>query len=155
MANELLNKMQESPASSSDTETLEYVDAARGVYRRAVIVAGQLQSVCFIGPDAGLPERAWLSGLIGKELAPLERRALLSGRPADPAADVGRIICACFVVGEKTIRNAIASEKLDSVAAIGKCLKAGTNCGSCQPELKQILASCATPAEAGTQQAVA
>jgi len=45
-------------------------------------------------------------------------------------------------VGEKTIRRAIATRSLDSVAAIGQCLKAGTNCGSCQPELKQILASC-------------
>ncbi|MGH8491739.1 MAG: molybdopterin-dependent oxidoreductase [Moraxellaceae bacterium] len=148
LANELLKSLLEAAANSTSTETLEYVDATRGVYRRAVIAEGRLQSVCFIGPDAVLPERAWLSGLIGKELAPLERRALLSGKPSDPAADVGRIICACFVVGEKTIQRAIETEKLDSVAAIGKCLKAGTNCGSCQPELKQILASCALRAEA-------
>jgi assimilatory nitrate reductase catalytic subunit len=130
-------------------ESLEYVDAARGVYRRATVAEGRLQAVCFIGPDsASLPERAWLSGLIGKELQPLERRALLSGRPADPAADVGRIICACFGVGEKTIRQAIATHNLDSVAAIGKCCKAGTNCGSCQPELKVILAACQAEAAA-------
>lgn len=152
LANELLVSQMENSAQALSAETLEYVDASRGVYRRAVIAEGRLQSVCFIGPDAGLPERAWLSGLIGKELAPLERRALLSGKPSDPAADVGRIICACFVVGEKTIRRAIESEKLDSVAAIGKCLKAGTNCGSCQPELKQILASCAVSADSSTEQ---
>ena len=127
-------------------EILEYLDDARGVYRRAVIAEGRLQSVCFLGPDSSLPDRQWLSGLIGKELAPLERRALLSGRPADPGADQGRIICACFGVGEKVIRRAIASASLDSVAAIGKACKAGSNCGSCQPELKVILASC----QAGT-----
>ncbi|MDP2225999.1 MAG: molybdopterin-dependent oxidoreductase [Moraxellaceae bacterium] len=142
LANELLCTPVVNPENPSLTEMLEYVDAARGVYRRAVVAEGRLQSVCFLGPDAGLPERSWLSGLIGKELAALERRALLSGRPSDPAADTGRIICACFSVGEKTIRQAITAQQLDSVAAIGLCLKAGTNCGSCQPELKQILASC-------------
>jgi assimilatory nitrate reductase catalytic subunit len=34
------------------------------------------------------------------------------------------------------------------VAAIGKACRAGTNCGSCQPELKNILASCREPATA-------
>jgi len=142
LANELLLRSLAEPGATA-TEAIEYVDVARDVYRRAILVAGRLQAVCCIGPDSqGLPERGWLSGLIGKELSALERRALLSGRPADPAADVGRIICACFGVGEKTIRQAIASRGLDSVAAIGKCCKAGSNCGSCQPELKMILADC-------------
>jgi len=116
------------------------------VQRLALIAGGRLCAVCFIGPTPALPERQWLAGLIGQVLSAQERRALLSGRPADPAADVGRIICACYTVGEKTIRQAIAQQQLDSVAAIGQCLKAGTNCGSCQPELKQILASCAAMA---------
>lgn len=140
LANELLSNIQD--ALPARAEMLEYEDAARGVYRRAWVVEGRLRAVCFVGPDSGLPERNWLAGLFGKELCAMGRRALLSGRPADPSADVGRIICACHAVGEKTIRKAIAVQNLDSVAAIGKCLKAGTNCGSCQPELKQILSSC-------------
>ena len=140
LANELQGNMQ--AALPANTETLEYVDAAQGVYRRAHVFEGRLLAVCFLGATVALPERNWLAGLIGKELSALDRRALLSGRAADPASDVGRIICACFVVGEKTIRKSIAVQNLDSVAAIGKCLKAGTNCGSCQPELKQILNSC-------------
>lgn len=140
LANELQGNMQ--MALPANTQTLEYVDAAQGVYRRAHVFEGRLLAVCFLGATVALPERNWLAGLIGKELSALDRRALLSGRAADPASDVGRIICACFVVGEKTIRKSIATQNLDSVAAIGKCLKAGTNCGSCQPELKQILNSC-------------
>ena len=140
LANELLSNMQ--AAMPGPVETLEYVDTVRGVYRRAYVQEGRLLAVCFIGADKALPERQWLAGLIGSTLSALDRRALLSGRPANPASDVGRIICACFVVGEKTISSAIATQGLDSVAAIGQCLKAGTNCGSCQPELKQILASC-------------
>jgi assimilatory nitrate reductase catalytic subunit len=140
LANELLSNTQ--MALPATAEMLEYEDSARGIYRRAWIYDSKLLAVCFVGPDTGLPERNWLAGLFGKTLCALGRRALLSGRPADPSADVGRIICACHAVGEKTIRKAIAVQNLDSVAAIGQCLKAGTNCGSCQPELKQILNSC-------------
>jgi assimilatory nitrate reductase catalytic subunit len=79
--------------------------------------------------------------LLAQPLDALSRRALLSGKPADPNADVGRIICACFGVGEKTICRNIDSQNLKNVTEIGKCLKAGTNCGSCLPELQKILSS--------------
>ncbi|MES2719942.1 MAG: molybdopterin-dependent oxidoreductase [Pseudomonadota bacterium] len=127
----------------NDGEWLEYADLARGLYRRAQIRDGRLHAVLVLATNgADVPERAWLSGQLGQEIDDLTRRGLLSGRPSDPASDVGRTVCACFGVGEKTIRRAIAAERLESVAAIGRCLKAGTNCGSCQPELKDILATC-------------
>ncbi|MCK5647975.1 MAG: (2Fe-2S)-binding protein, partial [Gammaproteobacteria bacterium] len=51
----------------------------------------------------------------------------------------GKIICACFNVGEKTINEAVKKHGLNSVEAIGEHLKAGTNCGSCKPELAELL----------------
>lgn len=124
-------------------ECLEYADLARGLYRRAEIRDGRLQAVLVLARESeGVPERSWLGSQLGQPIDDLTRRGLLSGRPADPASDVGRTVCACFGVGEKTIRRAIAAERLESVAAIGRCLKAGTNCGSCQSELKNILATC-------------
>ena len=51
----------------------------------------------------------------------------------------GRTICACFGVGLSTLHGAIAQRRLTSVAEIGTVLRAGTNCGSCIPELKAIL----------------
>jgi assimilatory nitrate reductase catalytic subunit len=44
--------------------------------------------------------------------------------------------------------RAIRGDKLVSVEAIGKALKAGTNCGSCVPELKGLLAQAAAEAPA-------
>jgi assimilatory nitrate reductase catalytic subunit len=38
------------------------------------------------------------------------------------------------------IRAALASRAAGSVEEIGKALRAGTNCGSCLPELKRIIA---------------
>jgi assimilatory nitrate reductase catalytic subunit len=120
-------------------EMLEYQDVTRGIHRYAWIADGCLTALAFFGPEAELPPRAWLESLLGQTVDAFSRRALLSGKPADPDADIGRIICACFGVGEKTISRRIATDKLESVAAIGQCLKAGTNCGSCQPELKKML----------------
>ena len=72
-------------------------------------------------------------------LGEMQRRMVLSGRAADGLADVGPVICACFGVGLNVIREAIASNGATDVEAIGKALRAGTNCGSCVPELKRIV----------------
>jgi assimilatory nitrate reductase catalytic subunit len=64
---------------------------------------------------------------------------LLSGKSADGLASTGPIVCACFGVGRATICDAIAAGAA-TTAEIGARLKAGTNCGSCIPELKRLIA---------------
>ncbi len=49
------------------------------------------------------------------------------------------MICACFGVGLTAIQTLIASGAAISVEAVGRHLKAGTNCGSCQPEIKKLI----------------
>jgi assimilatory nitrate reductase catalytic subunit len=121
-------------------EWVEYFDKGAQRYRAARIENGCLESCIFIGPDHNLPERDWLARLFNETtLSDGERASLLSGRPVDLQADQGRLVCACFGVGLNTIVNAIESQQLTSVEQIGMALKAGTNCGSCQPELRQIL----------------
>ncbi|MCQ8105108.1 molybdopterin-dependent oxidoreductase [Methylomonas sp. SURF-2] len=140
--------------SAEMAECLEYSDAAAGDYRLARVEAGQLSACLFVTAQAELPEPGWLCGLFGKtELSRKERLSLLSGLPPRGEQDVGRTVCSCFNVGEKTILQTIAEHKLDSVAGIGACLSAGTGCGSCLPELKTLLADagkaaleqCSTP----------
>jgi assimilatory nitrate reductase catalytic subunit len=67
---------------------------------------------------------------------------LLSGKSADGHANAGPIVCACFGVGRTTICDAIA-KGASSAAAIGAQSKAGTNCGSCIPEMKRLLVQAA------------
>jgi assimilatory nitrate reductase catalytic subunit len=52
------------------------------------------------------------------------------------------VVCACFGVGRGTICDTIAAGAR-SAAEIGAKLKAGTNCGSCIPELKRLIAQTA------------
>jgi assimilatory nitrate reductase catalytic subunit len=63
---------------------------------------------------------------------------LLSGKSIDGLASAGPIVCACFGVGRTTICDAIGAGARTS-AEIGLKLKAGTNCGSCIPELKRLI----------------
>lgn len=126
---------------TEDVNWIEYFDSSQQRYRAARIENGYLESCIFIGPDIRLPERDWLAKLFAEEsLSELDRQSLLTGKPADPKQDAGRVVCACFGVGINTIKNAMAENNLTTAEEIGALLKAGTNCGSCVPELKQILA---------------
>ncbi|MBI1425454.1 MAG: molybdopterin-dependent oxidoreductase [Gammaproteobacteria bacterium] len=127
-------------SNAKPVEWIEYFDKAAQRYRAARLHGDQLESCIFIGPDYRLPERDWLASLFDKaSLSPVERQSLLSGKPPSETEDAGRVICACFQVGVKTIQQAIEQKGLDSVEAIGELLKAGTNCGSCVPELRKLL----------------
>ena len=73
------------------------------------------------------------------ELTDDDRISLLTGKPPLAQKDMGKVVCACFGVRENTILENIQSQNLKTAEEIGKCLKAGTNCGSCVPELKGLL----------------
>ncbi|AKJ94478.1 nitrate reductase [Thioalkalivibrio versutus] len=121
-------------------EWLEFADPAGGRYRAARIHEGRLACVLFAGPDRGLPEREWLGGLFAAEsITDAERMALLTGRPPNGQAARGRLVCACFGVDETRIRTAIREHGLATCEAVGACLEAGTNCGSCRPEIQTLL----------------
>jgi assimilatory nitrate reductase catalytic subunit len=118
----------------------EFQDTGAGSYRMAQAVDNQLETVFFVSTDNGLPERSWLTGLFNKpQLAPEEITALLTGMPPLGTPDTGAVVCSCFNVGEKTLRAAIREKGLKTHQEVGRCLKAGTNCGSCIPEIKALL----------------
>ena len=95
----------------------------------------------FVAPNHELPTRAWLSSLFTEyPLSDEARSNLLAGKPGADQPDVGLLVCACFGVGENTIKEAIKCDAAKSVEDIGKQLKAGTNCGSCIPEIKKLFA---------------
>jgi assimilatory nitrate reductase catalytic subunit len=128
-------------ASDDKVEWIEYFDQAAKRYRAARLTNGQLESCIFIGPDPQLPPREWLAGLFTLDrLDDRTRASLLTGTAPAGQADTGKIVCSCFAVGENAIRGAIAGG-CGSVEAIGQRLKAGTNCGSCVPEIRVLLSA--------------
>jgi assimilatory nitrate reductase catalytic subunit len=117
----------------------EYEDGPRGHYRAAGFSDGRLEYCVFIAPAGAAPHWDSVKALFAADaIDAAGRRYLLSGRSTDGVADSGPIICACFGVGLESIRIAIANRGIATVEEIGKALRAGTNCGSCLPELKRI-----------------
>ena len=131
--------------SSGPGRWLTLLDTAAGTFRAARVADGALMAVVFLSASHVLPERDWLLSLFAEDaIGPDARRALLSGRPAagiarDPA------VCVCHGVGAGAIRAAIAAG-CGSVLAVGAATRAGTNCGSCRPEIAALLAKELEPA---------
>jgi assimilatory nitrate reductase catalytic subunit len=123
-------------------ELVFYTDPGRGTFRFASVVGSRLDACVFLASGkSGLPSRDAVAALLGTKIEPEMRTLLLAGNPDDPCAarSPGRTICACFGVGLNALHDAIASRRATSIAEIGTTLRAGTNCGSCIPELKAIL----------------
>ncbi|KAB7610065.1 molybdopterin-dependent oxidoreductase [Amylibacter sp. SFDW26] len=64
---------------------------------------------------------------------------ILAGFAGSKTFDAGPTICSCFNVGINTLVKLIASGKAATLEDIGANLQAGTNCGSCRPELMGLL----------------
>ncbi len=68
-----------------------------------------------------------------------ETHNILAGFAGGNTIDPGQTICSCFNVGINTLVDLISSGKVATINEIGDCLQAGTNCGSCRPELTALL----------------
>jgi assimilatory nitrate reductase catalytic subunit len=126
--------------SVAGPDLAEYSDFGGGVYRAASFAGDGIETCLFLGPahDAGdwnVVKELFGLGVLSDD----QRRMLLSGKPIGGVANTGPIVCACFGVGRNTISDAVAAGA-GSAAEIGLRLKAGTNCGSCIPELKSLIA---------------
>ena len=124
----------------AEGELVEFSDPAHRRYRAARIADRRLTACLFVAPNKELPRSSWLNSLFAVDAMDESARAsLLSGRPPKGQRETGETVCACFNVGINTIVEAIRRERLESVDAVGAALNAGTNCGSCIPELQGIL----------------
>jgi assimilatory nitrate reductase catalytic subunit len=128
--------------SDPDADYLDYQDETAGIYRAAHVVDGRLIACVYLSRRPELPSRSWLAGLFSQQQLPENARAtLLAGRPSGARLDPGPLVCACFGVGRNTLTDAIGAAGLTTTQQIGSRLRAGTNCGSCLPELRALLQS--------------
>ena len=131
----------------------EYRDFGGGVFRAASFNGDRIEACLFVGPAHDAGDWDVVKHLFAAEtLTDDARRLLLSGRSSEGVVSTGPVVCACFGVGRASVCDAIAAGAA-TAAEIGVKLKAGTNCGSCVPELKRLIAQ--TPAASAPQQVAA
>jgi assimilatory nitrate reductase catalytic subunit len=125
-----------------DAQLVEYVetDKPQALYRAAAFVDGEFDGCISIGPDDAALRWDTLDQVIAagppKDGAP---PVVMLCQP-DTNAAAGPTVCACFDVGLNTVRDALRAGEVSTVEDIARQFKAGTNCGSCLPELKRITA---------------
>ena len=112
-------------------------DSMARIYRAAAFVDGELDGCLCVGPaDASLQwDAAALHGADGTDGARLTARISTRPRSARPS----RWSAPASASASRRSAQAVACGAVRTVAEIGRALRAGTNCGSCLPELKESL----------------
>jgi len=125
----------------ADGDVAVQTDPVNGTERIALSRDGRIAALFFASPNPVILSRASIVSLIGTETPAL---AALAGRASADQPDPGATVCACFNVGRNTLLAAVAGGAR-SVAALGEATCAGTNCGSCKPELTALLNEASLP----------
>ncbi len=114
----------------------------------ALVSDGALEACLFLARDVtSLPTEAAIIPILGAPVPDSIRPTILAGRRSAATVAEGPKVCACFGVSRDAIRHAVATHQLRTVPDVGELLRAGTNCGSCIPEVEEILRDVRVPAE--------
>ncbi len=129
---------------NNEYEWIEYNDELNDSTRYFWFDQTGMQGCIFASLEyKNLPPREWLTEQFTELSIEQEQRAkLVVATSGADIPDPGPIVCSCFNVGENAIIDFINAYHPENVEAIGKELKAGTNCGSCKPELKCLMSKC-------------
>jgi assimilatory nitrate reductase catalytic subunit len=141
------------------SKVLRYADVRKGQRRAMLLTAidgrdagGAALDAFMLAGDAGAA--SWVLTLLKDSLpARAFGQALLSGRASPPRAVPQRApqVCNCFDVGRDTIVDALAtcSGNADArLVQLQRRLQCGTQCGSCLPALRTLVAQYAQPENA-------
>jgi assimilatory nitrate reductase catalytic subunit len=127
-------------ATDATADYLDYSDPAAGRYRAAYLIDEQLMAYACISQRPEFPSGIDVARLFDKRrIGDDERNGLLSARRGAGGTDLGPIVCACFGVRRDAILAATREHGLVDEREIGLRLRAGTNCGSCRPEIRALI----------------
>ena len=116
-----------------------YADAQNGDHRLLAFDGDRLLAALYVSRGPVAVSRQWaVEQLAVSHADPSARFMLVAGRPAPGRPDKGAIVCSCFSVGVNEITQAVRAGCW-TVEKVGAQLNAGTNCGSCRPEIRRII----------------
>jgi assimilatory nitrate reductase catalytic subunit len=120
-----------------ESDLIEFIDEGQHDHRIACFEEGKLAAIAYSAMShRSLPAPSWLNGILARRQKSNSWQ-LLAGQALNQK-DVGKLICSCHEVGENQIIEAILAGCVDH-EELGNALRCGTNCGSCIPELMQLV----------------
>jgi ferredoxin-nitrate reductase len=135
--------MADIPPGSEGYDEILFIDKSMRYYKKCIIKDDRLVGAIMIGDKA---EFAEFKGLIEDNIELSERRMQLlrSGKGAEPV--VGKLVCSCNQVGAGNLEKLILAG-CQSLRELCQSSGAGLGCGSCKPEIQQLLNSHAVSVE--------
>jgi ferredoxin-nitrate reductase len=116
-------------------EEVVFIDKAKRYYKKCIIHNDRLIGAILIGDKMEFLEyRSLIENKI--ELSEKRLQLLRSGKTPEPV--IGRLVCSCSNVGEGNLINKIKEGCKDHLQ-LCQLTGAGTGCGSCRSEVKEIL----------------
>jgi ferredoxin-nitrate reductase len=129
--------LAEIPGNDPNYEEIIFIDKAKRYYKKCIIHQDKLVGAILIGDKSEFLE---FRSLIENKMELSEKRIQLlrSGKTAEPI--IGKTVCSCNNVGEGNLINKIKEGCKDHLQ-LCQLTGAGMGCGSCRPEVKNILDS--------------
>lgn len=125
----------EVPVNGEGYEEILLIDTAQTYYKKCIVHKDRLVGAILMGDKS---EFAEFKTLIEERIElSTKRQELLRGNAAKEEM-IGELICSCGNVGKGNITNAIESG-CEEFRQLCQQTGAGLGCGSCKPEVKQIL----------------
>ncbi|GAA3509708.1 hypothetical protein GCM10022393_23110 [Aquimarina addita] len=125
------------PQNDPSYEEVVFMDVGKRFYKKCIVKNDWLVGAILMGDKS---EFADFKRLIEEKIELSERREelLRSSQPDEPV--IGKLICSCSQVGEGNLIEAIKSG-CDDFSELCTKTGAGLGCGSCKPEVKEVLNS--------------
>ncbi len=125
------------PKNDPMYEEVIFMDVRKRFYKKCIVKDDRLVGAILMGDKS---EFADFKRLIEEKIELSEKRdeLLRSSKPDEPV--LGKLICSCSQVGEGNLEKVIRSGCEDFSELCNKT-GAGLGCGSCKPEVKEVLES--------------
>jgi ferredoxin-nitrate reductase len=143
--------LAEIPNDDPAYEEIIFIDKAKRFYKKCIVHQDKLVGAILIGDKTEFLE---FRDLIENKMELSEKRLQLlrSGKKAEPL--IGKTVCSCNNVGEGNLKNKIKEGCKDHLQ-LCQLTGAGMGCGSCRPEVKNILDSTVNMLKKAKEQALA
>tara|TARA_R110001583_G_scaffold11285_1_gene51319 strand:+ start:43397 stop:46096 length:2700 start_codon:yes stop_codon:yes gene_type:complete len=138
LSKQLKSLIVDQSSQNNIIRNLDYSDQQQTLLRYACISEQKVVGAYIVATHLQNQAIDWLENILSMPLDTSIERTLISGYVEGKLA-AGKIICACKQVGKITLTDAIEASPGCTVEQICQSTGAGTGCGSCIPEVAELI----------------